>query len=75
MATHLYPDQAIKEAFGFAYINPESSFEVVCQMIIYLSEYDNGDEKVESSFLGLSAALIDIVRIDFATLLGSIRQL
>lgn len=70
-ARHLYPDKAIREAFGFVYQNPESSFEVVCQMINYLFEYDNGDELVESSFLRLSAALIDIVRSDFATMLGS----
>ncbi len=71
MATHLYADKAIREAFGFVYVNPESSLEVVCQMINYLLEYDNGDEKVESSFLRLSSALLDIVRSDFATMLGS----
>jgi hypothetical protein len=70
-ATHMYPDRAIREAFGFVYANPESSFEVVCQMINYLFEYDNGDEVVESAFLRLGMALLDIVRSDFATMLGS----
>lgn len=70
-ATHLYTDEAIKEAFGFVYVNPESSFEVVCQMINYLFEYDNGDELVETSFLRLASALLDIVRSNFATMLGS----
>jgi hypothetical protein len=40
-------------------------------MINYLFEYDNGDEIVESTFLSLGASLIDIVRSDFATMLGS----
>lgn len=70
-ATHMYADKAIREAFGFVFVNPESSFEVVCQMINYLCEYDNGDDVVESAFLRLGTALLDIVRSDFATMLGS----
>ncbi|MFW5800141.1 MAG: hypothetical protein ACOCV8_04915 [Spirochaetota bacterium] len=71
LARHLYSGKAIREAFGFVYQNPESSFEVVCEMINYLFEYDNGDPLVESAFMRLSTALVDIVRNAFATMLGA----
>jgi hypothetical protein len=70
-ATHLYPDESLREAFGFAYRHPESQLEIVCQMINYLFEYDNGEAMIESSFLRLSSALLNMVQSNFATMLGS----